>query len=111
MTFNFLRNVSDSATFFSNAGEAESEGIELEISGRPNEFFDYGLGIAHQNAEITSITAAEATMVGAQLGTPLTSRTYKFQVTFNSLIPRRVVMSCSGEWIFLHRLHAKWFPI
>ena len=69
----FAQRVSDSATFFSNAGEAESEGIELEISGRPNDFFDYGLGIAHQNAEITSITAAEATMVGAELGTSLTS--------------------------------------
>ena len=69
----FAQRVSDSATFFSNAGEAESGGIELEISGRPNDFFDYGLGIAYQNAEITSITAAEATMVGAELGTPLTS--------------------------------------
>lgn len=69
----FAQRVSDSATFFSNAGEAESEGIELDILGRPNDYFEYGLAVAHQSAEITSITAEESAMVGAELGSPLSS--------------------------------------
>lgn len=69
----FAQRVSDSATFFSNAGEAESEGIELDILGRPNDYFEYGLAVAHQSAEITSITAEESAMVGAVLGSPLSS--------------------------------------
>jgi outer membrane receptor protein involved in Fe transport len=69
----FAQRVSDTATFFTNAGEAESTGVELDILGRPNDYFEYGLAIAHQNAEITKITAAESAMVGAVLGSPLSS--------------------------------------
>jgi outer membrane receptor protein involved in Fe transport len=69
----FAQRVSDTATFFTNAGEAESTGVELDILGRPNDFFEYGLAIAHQKAEITKITAAESAMVGAVLGSSLSS--------------------------------------
>lgn len=69
----FAQRVSDTATFYSNAGEAESTGVELDIIGRPNDYFEYGLAIAHQNAEITSITPEESLMVGAVLGSPLSS--------------------------------------
>ena len=69
----FAQRLSDPATFFTNAGEAESTGVELDIIGRPNESFEYGLSIASQDAEITSISEVESTMVGAVVGSPLSS--------------------------------------
>ncbi len=69
----FAQRVSDSAVFYANAGEAESEGIELDILGRPNDYFEYGLAVAHQSAEITSITSEESAMVGAVVGSSLSS--------------------------------------
>ena len=45
----------------------------MDILGRPNDYFEYGLAVAHQSAEITSISAEESAMVGAVVGSPLSS--------------------------------------
>ena len=67
------RGGGDPTSFFTNAGEAESEGIELEILANPNDNFEFGLNIAYQDAKITKLTDQEAIMVGAELGSSLVS--------------------------------------
>ena len=67
------QRVSDPSQFTTNAGEAESEGIEMEVLARLNDNFEFGLNLAIQNAEITKLTADEALRVGAVVGSELVS--------------------------------------
>jgi iron complex outermembrane receptor protein len=67
------RGGGDPTSFFTNAGEAESEGVELELLANPNENFEFGLNVAYQDATVTELSEREALMVGAEVGSSLVS--------------------------------------
>ena len=67
------RGGGDPTSFFTNAGEAESEGIELELLANPNDNFEFGLNVAYQDATVTELSEREALMVGAEIGSSLVS--------------------------------------
>jgi len=64
---------SDSTQFVTNIGGAVSKGIEAEISVRPIRGIELGLNGALNQAKITSLTAEQAVVTGATVGSRLAS--------------------------------------
>ncbi|MGI9325366.1 MAG: TonB-dependent receptor [Pseudomonadales bacterium] len=63
-----VTRVSDAGSFITNAGDAESKGIEVELRALLTPKLDVGLNFSYTDAEITSLTADEAALTGFQLG-------------------------------------------
>ena len=59
---------SDQASFIANAGDATSEGVEIELRALPVDGLDLGLNLTWQDAEIDSITEQNAFLSGARPG-------------------------------------------
>ena len=81
------RGGGDPTSFITNAGEAESEGIELELVANPNDNFEFGLNVALQDAKITELSEAEAIMVGAEIGSSLVSPDVQVSGHFQYTMP------------------------
>ncbi|MGV3729433.1 MAG: TonB-dependent receptor [Sphingopyxis sp.] len=69
--------VSDSIQFATNIGGAESYGLEYEIIARPVQGLSLSLNGSFNRAKVTDLTAIEAAISGAEIGTRLASP--KFQ--------------------------------
>ncbi|WP_338426258.1 TonB-dependent receptor [Sphingopyxis kveilinensis] len=69
--------VSDSIQFATNIGGAESYGLEYEIIARPVQGLSLSLNGSFNRAKVTDLTAVEAAISGAEIGTRLASP--KFQ--------------------------------
>lgn len=59
---------SDAASFVSNAGEAETKGLEIEIQALLTDKIDMGLAISTLDAHLTKMSAAEEALTGYQIG-------------------------------------------
>ena len=59
--------------FITNAGEAESDGIELEILADIGGNLELGVNVAVQDARITQLSEQEAILTGAEMGSSLVS--------------------------------------
>ncbi|HZG32223.1 TonB-dependent receptor [Sphingopyxis sp. YF1] len=69
--------VSDSIQFATNIGAAESYGLEFEVMARPVAGLSLALNGSFNRAKVTELTAVEAAISGAEIGTRLASP--KFQ--------------------------------
>lgn len=69
--------VSDAIQFATNIGGAESYGLEFEVMARPVDGLSLSLNGSFNRAKVTDLTAVEAAISGAELGTRLASP--KFQ--------------------------------
>jgi len=69
--------VSDSIQFATNIGAAESYGLEFEVMARPIAGLSLALNGSFNRAKVTELTAVEAAISGAEIGTRLASP--KFQ--------------------------------
>ncbi len=69
--------VSDSIQFATNIGAAESYGLEFEVMARPVAGLSLALNGSFNRAKVTDLTAVEAAISGAEIGTRLASP--KFQ--------------------------------
>ena len=65
--------VSDSIQFATNIGAAESYGLEFEFVARPLQGLSFTLNGSFNEAKVTELTALEAAISGAELGTRLAS--------------------------------------
>jgi iron complex outermembrane receptor protein len=65
--------VSDSIQFATNIGGAESYGLEFEIVARPIQGLSATLNGSFNEAKVTKLTAVEAAISGAEVGTRLAS--------------------------------------
>ena len=68
-----MRGGGDPDQFITNAGEAESDGIELEILADIGGNLELGFNVAVQDARITQLSQQEAIMTGAEMGSSLVS--------------------------------------
>ena len=68
-----MRGGGDPDQFITNAGEAESDGIELEILADIGGNLELGFNVAVQDARITQLSEQEAIMTGAEMGSSLVS--------------------------------------
>jgi outer membrane receptor protein involved in Fe transport len=68
-----MRGGGDPDQFITNAGEAESDGIELEILADIGGNLELGVNVAVQDARITQLSGQEAIMTGAEMGSSLVS--------------------------------------
>ena len=68
-----MRGGGDPDQFITNAGEAESDGIELEILADIGGNLELGFNVAVQDARITQLSGQEAIMTGAEMGSSLVS--------------------------------------
>ena len=68
-----MRGGGDPDQFITNAGEAESDGIELEILADIGGNLELGVNVAVQDAKISQLTEQEAIMTGAEMGSSLVS--------------------------------------
>ena len=64
-----VRRVSDAGSFITNAGGAETKGIEVEVRAMPNSQLDLGINLSIQDSKITELSDAEAALTGFLLGT------------------------------------------
>jgi len=67
------RRISDTATFYTNVGEAVSKGVEIEAVILPNDRWELGLTGNVQEAKITKISQQESFITGAVKGIDLFS--------------------------------------
>ena len=77
----------DPDSYFANASEAESEGIELELLVNPNDNMEIGFNLAYQDAKITQLTDDEARIMGAELGSRLVSPDLQVSGHFQYMMP------------------------
>ena len=63
-----VTRVSDAGSFITNAGDAQSKGVEFEIRAMLSSKLDVGLNFSYTDAKITSLTAQEAALTGFQKG-------------------------------------------
>ena len=77
----------DPDSYFANAGEAESEGIELELLANPNDNMEIGLNLAYQDAKITQLTDEQARIMGGELGSQLVSPDLQLSGHFQYAMP------------------------
>lgn len=79
--------VSDSVQFVTNIGRARSRGIEFELAANPVEHLSFGASGSIAGTKITKLSAAEAAISGAVLGSRLSSPNFQgsafVQVGFN----------------------------
>jgi outer membrane receptor protein involved in Fe transport len=68
-----LVRTSDQVPYAGNIGEAESVGLEGEIVARASDLIDLGFNFQVQNSEVTQISADQALISGALLGSSLAS--------------------------------------
>ena len=73
--------VSDTIQFATNIGAAESYGLEFEIMARPVAGFSLALNGSINEAKVTKLTALEAAMSGATVGTRLASPHFQGSAT------------------------------
>jgi outer membrane receptor protein involved in Fe transport len=59
---------SDAASFISNAGAAESKGLEIEVRALLSEKIDLGLSVSTLDAHLTEMSAAEEALTGYEIG-------------------------------------------
>lgn len=75
--------VSDSIQFATNIGGAISQGIELEVQAMPVDGLTIGFNGSINEAEVTSLTPAEAAISGAVLGARLAGPEFQGSVYVN----------------------------
>ncbi len=69
--------VSDSVQFATNIGKARSKGFEFEINALPAEGLSIGVNGSVNDTEVTELTAEEAAISGAVLGSSLAFPTFQ----------------------------------
>jgi outer membrane receptor protein involved in Fe transport len=77
----------DPTQFMTNAGEAESQGLELEVLANVGGNLELGLNVAVQDAKITELSDQEAIMVGAEVGSSLVSPDLQLSGHFQYTVP------------------------
>ena len=60
--------VSDAGSFITNAGAAESKGLEVELRALPTANLEVGLNFSISDARMTELTAAQKALTGFKLG-------------------------------------------
>ena len=60
--------VSDAGSFITNAGAAESKGLEVELRALPTANLEVGLNFSISDARMTELTAAQEALTGFKLG-------------------------------------------
>ena len=73
--------------FITNAGEAESDGIELEILADIGGNLELGVNVAVQDARITQLSEQEAILTGAEMGSSLVSPDLQLSGHFKYTVP------------------------
>lgn len=73
--------VSDSIQFATNIGGAESYGLEFEIMARPIQGLSLAVNGSFNEAKVTKLTAVEAAISGAEVGTRLASPHFQGSAT------------------------------
>ena len=81
------RGGGDPTQFMTNAGEAESQGLELEVLANVGGNLELGLNVAVQDAKITELSDQEAIMVGAEVGSSLVSPDLQLSGHFQYTVP------------------------
>ncbi|MDC3249358.1 TonB-dependent receptor, partial [Porticoccaceae bacterium] len=87
MQLSAMRGGGDPDQFITNAGEAQSEGIELEVLANVGGNLELGLNVAVQDARITKLSDQEALMTGAGIGSSLVSPDLQFSGHFKYTVP------------------------
>ena len=64
-----IRRVSDAGSFITNAGGAETKGIEVEVRAMANSQLDVGINLSIQDSKITELSESEAAFTEFLLGT------------------------------------------
>ncbi|HTU09980.1 MAG TPA: TonB-dependent receptor [Allosphingosinicella sp.] len=99
--------VSDTLQFATNIGGAESYGFEFELLARPFQGFSIALNGSINEAKVTDLTASEAAISGATVGTRLASPRFQGSATFRydfALSPR------ANGWAAVNISHVGSFP-
>ncbi|MDG1306946.1 MAG: TonB-dependent receptor [Porticoccaceae bacterium] len=73
--------------FITNAGEAKSDGIELEILADIGDNLELGVNVAVQDARITQLSEQEAILTGAAMGSSLVSPDLQLSGHFKYTVP------------------------
>jgi outer membrane receptor protein involved in Fe transport len=73
--------------FITNAGEAKSDGIELEILADIGGNLELGVNVAVQDARITKLSEQEAALTGAAMGSSLVSPDLQLSGHFKYTVP------------------------
>ena len=73
--------------FMTNAGEAKSDGIELEILADIGGNLELGVNVAVQDARITQLSEQEAILTGAAMGSSLVSPDLQLSGHFKYTVP------------------------
>ena len=87
MQLSAMRGGGDPDQFITNAGEAQSEGIELEVLANVGGNLELGLNVAVQDARITKLSDQEAIMTGAEMGSSLVSPDLQLSGHFKYTVP------------------------
>jgi iron complex outermembrane receptor protein len=99
--------VSDTLQFATNIGGAESYGFEFELVARPVHGLSIALNGSINEAEVTDLTASEAAISGATVGTRLASPHFQGSATLRydfALSPR------ANGWAAVNVSHVGSFP-
>ncbi len=99
--------LSDQVQFATNIGGAESYGFEFELAARPVRGLSISLNGSINEAKVTDLTATEAAISGATVGTRLASPHFQGSATLRYDFP---VSDRANAWLAANVSHSGSFP-